>query len=409
MNPNPNTFCRLHGERIKAWFEEQMSSGPGKDPINTAMQAFLDVDPVTGEQTVTDSPPGDLLRVYHRFVQDNERLPEWDQLSLDEIAKVRSTLRKFYLGEEQVEEREIERVFRLVQTKMEQGHISQAWNILSVFDYDRAIQLENEHNLYLEEMANRFSRSAPALSTTRREVARANLGAWDRDPHTLPGLLAGFSEETHIRFTTLTTDEQEEQAWARLWEETFGTREDARTSTGSFTILPHPLFVRKWRPLTEDTLEIALYHDLISEESARHYISALLQGLYFLVLITEPTSYEDFLITFHRWMRDTLGPETMAVMSRLHSRVTLSENTIREAVSWLMSTPPMSDLILAIAGLTRADIDAALVETIEDLTTAPDFRKIQPGTYSLGGLILDRALNLEFPGLDLETRLHRLF
>ena len=420
MDSAVGTFYSNYRERILASVRERLIEDREQDPVLLALHEHLALDPTTGERCAAAGLRSDVARFYHQFLKENERLPSRSQLTLEEIGLVWRTLRVCYAEASQVQEA-LSSVFRLVERKMERGLIRQAWAILDIFEYERHVQVDNERNLFLEEMARRFARYAKDKRREVPEELRAALRAAADDLTLLPEALERLDSELGVRLFVLGTDHDERSAWnSLLGEAARAARAEAQSAddeppvrpdedTAPEVFDPSLLWTRKWRRPTGAPLHagVPLLEDLVSPESVRAYLSSLLQGAYFLVLITESTGYEPFLAVFMRWLRDLAGPESMRVLSLLHSLLTLAERTTREAIRDLSGQELLAKLFGRLRDLDHDTLLAALRDVLRDAAEA-DLGAVPAGDYSLTGVILDRAAGLSHPVYELTWRLHRL-
>lgn len=421
MDPAVDTFYRRHRADILRSVREQLAADRDRDPVLLGLHEHLALDPTTGQRCGQPRLRADVARFYHQFLKENERLPEASQLSLEEIGLVWRTLRVCY-GEQGDVREALGSVFRLVERKMEQGLIRQAWVILDIFEYERHVQVDNERNLFLEEMARRFARYAKDKRREVPEELREALRAAAADLDALPAALQRLHEDMGVRLLVLATDEEERSCWNALLSEVSRAAQASQASeddeaaavrpdgdTAPEVYDPSLLWIRKWRQPPPLALRpgAPLLEDLVSPDSVHAYCRALLQGVYFLVLITESTGYEPFLAVFLRWLRELAGPESMRVPSLLHALLTLSERTTREAVRELLGQDVLAGLVSRLRELDHETLLQALRGVLRDAAEA-DLGAVPAGDYSLTGVILDRAAGLVHPVYELTWRLHRL-
>lgn len=418
-----STFYETHGAAVRRAVAASLQQGPKEDPFPTVMREHLQLDPCSGEKRAIPGCSTEMLRLYFQFLRDNERLPRNSQLPLQEIRLVWETLLAFF-GEEDLEQEKIDQVFRLIQRKMERGQIGQAWILLNIFDYQRTVRLDNERSLYLEEMALLFSRRQDDGQRTVSEELRQLLQQAAGDLGLLPRVAEKLAEELGIHLQLLRKDEEEQESWRSVLPEAPSAaapvppapRQDEPRTAAADAEQPAPgdrllsaLCSRKWRPPLRFAPETdaSMLDDLHSPEAVRIYCDSLIKGVYFLILITESTGYEEFLATFIEWLRELIGPEAMRVFSCFHAGVTLEEKTINESLEAMFTAPPMGELPALVTAATGEELAAAARSLLEECAGA-DLLTIAPGDYSLEGLLLDRVLELSVPRFDLGWRLHRL-
>jgi len=417
LDSRAKTYFDVHGAALRESVQARLAARGDDDPVLLVIREYLHIDPISGERRDLVSPRTDLARYYHQFLLDNERLPQASQLTLDEVRLVWEALLSCYGdgGGGEGSREQLSTLFRLVERKMEQGRIRQAWALLNIFEYERHVQVDNERSLFLEEMARRFARySRDALRPVSEEL-RSALRTASEDLGALPVAVTLLREELGINLLHLQQDRAEQTAWDALWNASgLGGSEpeepegEALTPPAFFS--PDILFVRKWRRpcgLADLGTDPLLLSDLLHPECVRHYCATLLQDLYFLMLITESTGHEAFLSTFMVWLRGVAGPASMGAFSRLHGRLNLSERTTAEALDELLQDPVLARLPDAVRSLEGEALRAAL-QGLLAATAEGELGAVAAGDYNLAGLLFDRAMGLTYPKMELGWRLHRI-
>lgn len=421
-SPASSSYYETHGQALRGAVAERLRAG--EEPLVALLHEHMRLDPLSGEHRVLPVRNQEMLRLYFQFLRDNERLPLGSQIPLHEIKLVWETLLAFF-GESELEQDKIGQVFRLIQRKMEAGLIAQAWLLLNIFDYQRSVRLDNERSLFLEEMALLFSKRQDMGQRAISPELHALLEQAAEDASLLPEVAERLAAELGIRLLVLREDAKEQAGWAAVWLQA-GSQPSSGTDGGAqqgeegeaapesvdaspAELLPPLLCTRKWRPPTcfSPETDEGLLAALHSPESVRAYCDALLKGVYFLILITESTGYEEFLTTFIEWLRTLVGPEAMRVFSTFHAKVTLDEKTINESLEAVFTSAPLDMLTERVATVSGAEL-AAAARDLFAACASEDLLAVAPGNYSLDGLLLDRCLGFSMPRFDLSWRLHRL-
>ncbi|MDY0058307.1 MAG: hypothetical protein RBU45_00725 [Myxococcota bacterium] len=406
-----STYYARHAAAIRRLAAAAFARGDA-EPVLAAMREHLRIDPVSGELREARTARNELVRLYFHFLRDNERLPLAGQLRVEEIRLVWETLLAFF-SDDDVGQDKIGQVFRLVQRKMEQGHIGQAWNVLNIFDYQRNVRVDNERNLFLEEMGLLFAKrsveeSARPVPPELRELLRAAAADLTR----LPAALEGLARDLGLQLHLLAPDAEEAAAWAAIWPTETGESEaPAAASAGSPAAKNghQALLTRKWRIPKEFPAEVgeSTRADLLDPLAVAGVCDALLKGVYFLILVTENTGFEEFLVTFLGWLRGFAGDEVMRSFSLFHSQLTLEEKTVNEALEGLLTTEPLSKLSARLGQLEGPELTAGLRRLLQGWADQ-ELGELAPGDYSLNGLLFCEAGGLVFPKPELAWRLHRI-
>ena len=396
MAGSPDTFYRAAWTPLHETILADLR-GSAEPPLQAAMRRLFSWDPVGGCAEEAGETPRDLLRLYYHLVRENERLPEDDQLSLSDLALVRDTLRATVQRRKDVQ-RMVDALFRLVQRKVETAHVSQAWLMLQMFDYDRSVRLWNERNLYLEEMTLRFA-EPPAP----RDVVAPELSTTDGIDATVEALTR-FGAETGLRLLLFGVDEEERADWAGLWEVAAaggeaGGREDL-LEAGRY---------RKWRPVMESVARDReeLIHAVLSPEALRHHLLDHIKAVYFLLLVANPTGWEPFIPSLFGWLYERTDGGSSDLFSELHRSVTMEEASIREALDAVYGARLQPVFSETLAACSSEGVLKAVHGLLRSLSGA-SLGHVPAGRYSLTGLLLDRLLGVVYPDPRLAWLVHRL-
>ena len=85
MNAASPTFYDQHASSIRKHASDILCTASRCDPVLTAMEAHLCLNPITGEFREIEKQRPDMVRLYFQFLQENERLPETSQLEMEEV------------------------------------------------------------------------------------------------------------------------------------------------------------------------------------------------------------------------------------------------------------------------------------------------------------------------------------
>ncbi len=396
MVQSADTFFGVAWGPLREAAEADLRSESG-DPVEAVMRRCFEWDLQAGKPGPVAEAPRDLLRLYYHLLRENERLPTNEQLSMEDIQLVRETLRGT-IAEGQDLKALVERLFKLVQTKIEAGRITQAWLVLQIFDYERSVRLWNERNLYLEEMTLRFGeRRGPSRQASAPDAIKGARAAAASD------LLA---EEAGVDWMVLGSDPVENSDWETLFD-AGGVPGDDRAE-GRRTAID-TLIGRKWRRPSDvlTTQPDALAAGAVSAEAMRGLAMAHIKATYFLLLVSNPTGWEPFLPKLFGWLLDLTEGEGVTLFSDLHRMVTMEECSVREALDLVYSQFVEAPLTERAAQITPDQVNDAMTELLERFAGA-DLGDVPAGTYSLTGMVLDQVLGIEYPPGDLPWHIHRL-
>ena len=396
MVESADTFFRLAWSPLRDAVESDLKSDSG-DPVEVVMRRCFEWDLEAGQPGPTAEAPRDLLRLYYHLLRENERLPHAEQLSMVDIKLVRETL-SGTIAEKQNHKALVERLFKLVQTKIEAGRITHAWLVLQIFDYERSVRLWNERNLYLEEMTLRFGeRRGP----TRQAAAPQALS------QLAPGPAAELlAEEAQIEWMVLGSDPIEHGDWEVLFDA--GDMPGDDRAAGRRQAID-TLIGRKWRRPGEALIgqPEAVVDGAVSPEAVRGLAMAHIKATYFLLLVSNPTGWEPFLPKLFGWLLELTEGQGVTLFSDLHRMVTMEECSVREALDSVYAKYVEAPLVERANGLAAADVEAALL-TVQKRFAGADLSDVPAGTYSLTGMVLDEVLGIEYPPGDLPWHIHRL-
>lgn len=391
-----DTFFGLAWSPLREAVESDLNGASG-DPVEAVMRRCFEWDLESARPGPTAEAPRDLLRLYYHLLRENERLPRAEQLSMEDIKLVRETL-SGTIAEKQNLKALVERLFKLVQTKIEAGRITHAWLVLQIFDYERSVRLWNERNLYLEEMTLRFGeRRGPIRQASAPDIL-GGIG-----PAAAADLLAQHAD---VQWMVLGSDPSEHSDWESLFDagdvpgddKAEGRRQAIDTLIG-----------RKWRRPAEllPAQPGAISAGAMSAEALRALAMAHIKATYFLLLVSNPTGWEPFLPKLFGWLLDLTEGEGVTLFSDLHRMVTMEECSVREALDSVYSRYVEAPLLARAAKLDAGAIDEALGRVQERFAGA-SLSDVPAGSYSLTGMVLDEALGIEYPQGDLPWHIHRL-
>jgi len=398
----PDTFYRVAWPSVRDAILSDLRA-TAQPPLEVAMRHLFAWDPVAAEAEAVAETPRDLLRLYYHLVRENERLPEVDQLSLEDLGLVRDTLRATVQRRKDVQ-RMVDSLFRLVQRKVETAHVSQAWLMLQMFDYDRSVRLWNERNLYLEEMTLRFADPKDSQADIVAPDLSDAISRLDEGVEAAVEAVELLGEETGIDLMLFGVDADEQVAWKELWEAATPGGETSEQEE----LLERGRY-RKWRPLREALAHAPdeLTSSTLSAEALRHHLLDHAKAVYFLLLVANPTGWESYIPALFGWLFERTDGVSADAFSELHRIVTMEEASIREALDSVYVEKVEPVFLETLAACTPAGVLTSLRGLLDSLSGA-SLGGLPPGRYSLNGLLLDRLLGVVYPAPRLAWHVHRL-
>jgi hypothetical protein len=403
------TYYQSAWSPVREAVEAQLREDGDADPVEVAMERFFAAGPGGAEApSEAGTIPRDLVKLYFHVLRENERLPADNQLELKDLRLIHSTLTGTLSADQDLRSL-VDRIFALVQRKIERGLVSQAWILLQIFDYDRAVRLWNERNLYLEEMTLRFgdrTRLARELSIwgLKKTVERAA-----KDLERAPAALAAVSSAADVTLNLYQTDEDEREAWAGLFDTAGSRKREGGPAPGGTRHSIESMTTRKWRVLPPSNgIDAGLpLGDCLTVEAVRDHLLAHVKAAYFLLLVSNPTGWEAFLPRVYGWFLDHTKGESATIFSDLHRMVTLEECSVREGLLKVYGRFAEGAFLRLASSAGNQDLQKGLSAFLTQLAKT-DLRQVPAGNYSLTGFVLDQVFGLTYPDPLLAWQVHRL-
>ena len=350
-------------------------------------------------------------RIFLGLLIENDRLPIPMQLTAAEILLSRDLLLGYFVKNEHFESHAQE-LLGLVEQKFNEAAFSQARILLRLFQTDRATRINNDRNLYYEEMILRMGvrRRNKIRASQLDELSEVIADAWAgsegaQEPHAqldaqLRAASAWLDTHLHITCHLFTRDAAEMTAW----------REYAALSRrdGAEAIFLRYLPPRRWRPIStgaESPSQLLLAH--ISASTVKQFMIRQVKSAYFILRAVGDTGLEPFLDSFFDWTERRFDLDFVRLMPRVY-RETMGDKKLVEQVFELIFNRYLKKD--AAQNLAKFD-DKAILKAAQEVTEALssyDYNKIPAGHYDFGGLILDRLFEVEYPDPEFAFKLHRL-
>ncbi len=338
-------------------------------------------------------------RIFLGLLIENDRLPLDMQLSVAETMLARDLLLGYFVQDLHFDDKAKE-LLALVEQKFNEGAFSQARILLQLFQTDRPTRVNNDRNLFYEDMILRLGiRRRHLINQALINEFEQRVRIEDFDTRWLEA--TEWLEQTlHIKFHLFTREPVEVERWREL-------------AAGSHRQDADDVFLRyippkRWRPAhaSAQTPRVrVLAH--ISAATVKQYIVRQIKACYFVLRAVGDTGLEPYLDVFFDWTEQKFDLNSVRLMPLLYRRTMsdtqLIDKIFEEAFRRFFRQKAADYLATfdedAILEASRATLDGL---------AGLDFNRIPPGNYDLGGLILDRLFGLQYHEPEFAFKLHRL-
>ncbi len=339
-------------------------------------------------------------RVFLGVLIENDRLPVDMQMELEDIERARDLLLGYFLGSDEVGQ-QAQAMLETVEDKFSEGLYSQAEILLELFESDRSTRIENDRNLFYDEMILRFGEHRRhGMQTGESSELQSRIESARTDDEAEDELFDWLAESSFLSFNMLARDLDELERWEDV---------AAHSSRGGvvedFTSVIPP---ERWRLPSEfsrSLLELA--DDYISPEQVEVYILDHVKTCYFVLRAMGDTGLESYLDVFFDWFDEAFGVDGVALMPDLYQEMTSNERLIGDVFGELYAEHLAEDAEAIRRQWTRRDVESGIAHFYETLESAP-LDQLRPGHYNLGHFILDDLFGLEYPTSRFAFNMHRL-
>jgi len=270
-----------------------------------------------------------------------------------------------------------------------------------LFDADKGTRIENDRNLFYEEMILRFGiqRRHP-VGDDIKEIFDTRLQRASDGEEDLEDLFDWMAETVYVTFEIFGRDSEEVEAWRAIAE--------ASARPGAADRLLDVLPSRRWRLLSEfSDGPIDLFESQLNREYVRNYVTELIKTCYFVLRAVGDTGLEPYLDVFFDWVDEDFGIDGTKMMPRIYNETTANDRLIDEIFEDLYEEKFAEQVEEARQSWGREDIEAALDNVLEDVG-GTDLSDIPPGHYDFGRFVLDELFGMEYHAPDFAYKLHRL-
>lgn len=339
-------------------------------------------------------------RVFLTLLLENDRLPSDLQLNVSETVLARDLLLGYFGGDDDFESK-AKRLLALVEKKFGDGLFSQARILLQLFQTDEQTRVNNDRNLFYEDMILRLGiRRRHPLSEEELQIFRDRLKNADTDEGTRD-LARWLDEVCLIKFHLLLRDPAQAENWKTALEPCGLVK-----AKEAFHERVPP---KRWRTVdafaNEPVSEQIRRH--VSSDTAKKFVLNQLKTCYFILRAVGDTGLEGFLDTFFDWTSDQFDLNGTLLMPLLYNRSmqeTAAMNSILEDIYEEHFAAKVEEKV---AGITDEEIDAAARTVLKNLSKS-DLGEIAPGYYDLGGFVFDTLFEVEYPTAEFAAKIHRI-
>ena len=334
-------------------------------------------------------------RAYLSILIENEHLPVSGQLTANELNSLRELLFCYFSGSTDVNEKGSQ-VLGLIERKFSNGNFSQARILLQIFETNNETRLNNERNLYYEEMIMRLDaapsggRNLPASILESLPDARTN-------DETILKIISACEQAADSQFYLYLRDQAELSRWQHALEP-----------------LPEPVQeylldyipVIRWRRIgsLDEPLQSQFGRHMTFEMLRRH-VQQKLKMCYFILLASGSTGFEWFIFSFTEWSRTNFNVDVREVFPLLHRSGIVDGICLQEILDIVIERfygPAMNQIVIQPETLENAYLDALR------FIIQSDFSQIPPGKYNFGDFLLDRILPFNYEDPMFAYRLHSM-
>jgi len=351
-------------------------------------------------QSVDSVPVLEMGRVFLGMLVENDALPVELQLTADEIDDARRLLYGYFLGDETVDDR-ARQMLRTVENKFDEGLFSQARILLKLFDADEQTRIENDRNLFYEEMILRFGiqRRHPVEEEVVEGFER-RIDQYDGSAEELEEIFVWLSESVYVTFDLYGRNEREVQQWREIGQ--------LSGRPGGADRLLEVIPPERWRLVDEfERSSTDLLEEQLTSEFLEQYVTEHVKTCYFILRAVGDTGLEPYLDVFFDWVDREFEVDGPALMPWLYTETTANERLIDDIFHELYAKHFHVEVESVREGWGRSEVEEAVDSVVERIGEA-DLGEIPPGHYDFGRFVLDELFGVEYPTEDFSFKMHRI-
>ncbi len=297
---------------------------------------------------------------------------------------------------------EVEKITRqllaLVEKKFSEAHFGQARILLKLFPTDDLTSLNNDRNIFYEEMILK-------LGIKRRhhidgkDVEDLQSVISTISPESVSNLLIWFREKSDVRFHVKRTSLKHESVWNSILDAS--NRPDLKKY--SSTYFPK----ERWRELGENDDVFEVIVSSVTKESVQEYVITLMGTCYFVLRAVGDTGLEPFLDSFFDWSTRVIGFNATQLMPLIH-RGAMTDTRIMHDIFLSLYDEHLREGTEELFDSWSAEDRLDAAKNIFTDLVIPTVGEIAPGEYDLTAFALRRLLKFEYPEPDFGYKVHRL-
>ena len=334
-------------------------------------------------------------RAYLSILIENEHLPITHQLSESDLECLKQLFLGYFCKSDDVNAKGAQ-VLSLIERKFGSGEYSQARILLQIFETNEETRLNNERNLYYEEMISRLDMSFARTKGIPHPLVEAALEN-DASDEVLFKAFQTIEHDLNALFCLYLVDQNENTQWQQAL---------ASVEPEVREYITEYIPVIQWRSIGQlsESLESQISRHMTFDMLRRH-VQNKLRMCYFLLLASGNTGYEWFIFAFTEWSRIIFGVDIHEVLPMLH-RCSVVENMgfqeVLDIVTDRFYGPAMNRVTM-----TPDDLVIAYKKVIQRLLSN-DASDIPRGSYSFGDFVLDELLPFRYENPSFAFRLYKM-
>ena len=340
-------------------------------------------------------------RVLLAVLLDNDRLPREEQLDVAEVLMAADLWGHLLAQQTNVGDR-VQRLAKLVERKFGEGHFSQARLLLQVFPANAETRINNDRQLFYEEMILRMGirRRAHLLEEVTEDIREALSEISLDDEEEVRDGFRCLAEGAQAQMCVYTRDQSEVERWKTVVS-------DSKVP-GAEAYLLKLVPPRRWQGVwKEDRSLRQVLREQLVRPMARDHVVGHLKTAYFILRAVGDTGLEGYLDCFFEWSERVCGVNAVKHLPEIYNRTLSPREMIDPVFNDVYDRvyrEPVGDVLKT---LDTARVDEAFEEAIRRIVGA-DLSGLAPGNFNLGGFVFDSLLEMEYPTPEFGFRLHRL-
>lgn len=332
-------------------------------------------------------------RAFLSILIENDHLPTQNQLNAQELELLRDLLLCYFGGEQDVNEKG-NQVLSLIEQKFANGDFSQARILLQIFETNPETRINNERNLYYEEMIMRLD----CMPSHAKPIAQNLIDDALADNADDDSVLSAFdacAQNAGCYFNLYLRDTDEYERWQKALS-------SLSPSVSEYLLEFVPVI--RWRPIgiLDEPIASQINRHMIFEMLRQHVLQKL-RMCYFILLASGESGFEWFIFAFTQWSKEFFDVDVRDVFPLLHRGSIVDGLGLQESFDQTLERfygPGMNTITL-----NPDDLEHAYRDSLRFILSS-DLSQIPSGNYNFGGFLLDRILPFPYEDPMFAYRLH---